>query len=76
MQTASGYTLYYTPVPCHYAFAPCLCMYTPVVYSGIMAFTLYIYDAPNKLFKDQKKKKITHYPGFPVISSSIVLGSL
>ena len=49
MQTASGYTLYYTPVPCHYAFAPCLCMHTPVVYSGIMAFTLYIYDAPNKL---------------------------
>ena len=43
MQTASGYTLYYTPVPCHYAFAPFLCMYTPVVYSGIMALTLYIY---------------------------------
>ena len=56
MQTASGYTLYYTPVPCHYAFAPFLCMYTPVVYSGIMALTLYIYDARNKLFKDQKKK--------------------
>ena len=33
-------------------FAPLLCMYAPVVYSGIMAFTLYIYDAPNKLFKD------------------------
>ena len=30
-------------------------MYTPVVYLGIMAFTLYIYDAPNKLFKDNKK---------------------
>ena len=56
MQTASGYTLYYTLVPCHYAFAPCLCMHTPVVYSGIMAFTLYIYDAPNKLFKDNNKK--------------------
>ena len=55
MQTASGYTLYYTPVPCHYAFAPVLCMHTPVVYLGIMAFTLYIYDAPNKLFKDKKK---------------------
>ena len=55
MQTASGYTLYYTPVPCLYAFAPCLCMHTPVVYSGIMAFTLYLYDAPNKLFKDKKK---------------------
>ena len=36
-------------------FAPFLCMYTPVVYSGIMALTLYIYDAPNKLFKDKKK---------------------
>ena len=58
MHTASGYTLYYTPVPCHYAFAPFLCMYTPVVYSGIMALTLYIYDAPNKLFKDKKKKKV------------------
>ena len=55
MQTASGYILYYTLVPCHYAFAPFLCMYTPVVYSGIMVFTLYIYDAPNKLFKDKKK---------------------
>ena len=31
-------------------------MYAPVVYSGIMAFTLYIYDAPNKLFKDNNKK--------------------
>ena len=59
MQTASGYALYYTPVPCHYAFAPCLCMYTPVVFSGIMAFTLYIYDAPNKLFKDNNNKKVT-----------------
>ena len=58
MQTASGYTLYYTPVPCHYAFAPFLCMYTPVVYSGIMAFTLYIYDAPNKLFKDKKRSDV------------------
>ena len=57
MQTASGYTLYYTPVPCLYAFAPCLCMYTPVVYSGIIAFTLYIYDAPNKLFKEKKEKR-------------------
>ena len=55
MQTASGYTLYYTPVPCHYACAPVLCMHTPVVYLGIMAFTLYIYDAPNKLFKDKKR---------------------
>ena len=54
MQTASGYTLHYTPVPCHYAFAPRLCKHTPVVYSGIMAFTLYIYDAPNKPFKDKK----------------------
>ena len=36
-------------------FAPLLCMYAPVVYSGIMAFTLYIYDAPNKLFKDNNK---------------------
>ena len=54
MQTASGYTLYYTPVHCHYACAPVLCMHTPVVYLGIMAFTLYIYDAPNKLFKDKK----------------------
>ena len=54
MQTASGYTLYYTPVPFHYAFAPFLCMYTPVAYSGIMSLTLYIYDAPNKLFKDKK----------------------
>ena len=56
MQTASGYTLHYTPVPCHYAFAPYLCMHTPVVYSGIMAFILYIYDAPNKLFKDNNNK--------------------
>ena len=33
-------------------------MYTPVVYSGIMAFTLYIYDAPNKLFKDNNNKNV------------------
>ena len=36
-------------------FAPFLCMYTPVVYSGIMTVTVYICDAPNKLFKDKKK---------------------
>ena len=41
-------------------FAPLLCMYTPVVYSGIMAFTLYTYDAPNKLFKD-KKGRLTRW---------------
>ena len=78
MQTASGYTLYYTPVPCHYAFAPCLCMHTPVVYSGIMAFTLYIYDAPNKLFKDNNNKKVgccmTKQGGSPMVETDVCSG--
>ena len=62
MQTASVFTLYYTPVPCHYAFAyfVCVCIHPLFIRALwlLLCIYIYIYVAPNTLYKDKKKSVI------------------